>query len=529
MTVSVADLRDAMEAYETTADQQHLGTIFNLLQQLGADPGRLTKVEARHIARLVARLMAQLAVAASMAPPTAATGRHDRHGGCGCKCCCCCCGCGKGHGHGHRHEGHNPLPMPGFSPAPVILAAGAPAIPMTPPPISLPDIHRILRQLGLDAATIRLILQNLGLALGAGLTVGAAALQAVAAAAVAATPYILGLLLLAAMWMLFFYALSMAAPLAPTIGDMLRLEEFIEEQIGTFEGLEIASLLLAHPGLAECINDCWERLKRAIGEILGAAEKSVRDGDTEDLDHLIAKLIDEAILAFSDCLEECGIPASDLIDMIPPLKQRIERNIPPYFGGFLLLGPLIPLGWLKKFRNAFREAAENGTLRVDVHRKGGFGFTEYPDDRETNADITDEDQNERPVLVPTDELDENGNEREVIVLDVDQVLDLGEFHGEHLKMRKEGLQQLIDDLLRTIASLDAQIVRGTDDGATAAERDAADRARVARDEAVRELRKLKSALRNALIECRSRAIRRGDEAAAQAFTDRILQIEIYNP
>ena len=138
-------------------------------------------------------------------------------------------------------------------------------------------------------------------------------------------------------------------------------------------------------------------------------------------------------------------------------------------------------------RNGYRWLSQVGIVTCH-HRKGGFGYEEFPDDAAESPDITVERPGER---IDPIEAQIECNPNKVLTGFTDQALAL----------RKAALRRWLDKLLQNAERLREERDAARDDGDT----DAQGRAQVALDRTVEEARCVRTMLYNTVVECWERA------------------------
>lgn len=262
----------------------------------------------------------------------------------------------------------------------------------------------------------------------------------------------------------------------------------------------------------DCFNKCVERFLTAIiNAFLANAAFGAFPRNGGKVRRTVASLLLEAVLAFEKCLLRCGIKLSrkQLAGLWPLLVTISEVLF-----GFNGLGPggqnhVFNSPLRKRVRNGLRDLALDDKRHGDLHRRGGFGFGEFDDDRTDNPDITDEDT--------TADVD-------LADLTIDPTLALDGFTNKQLKRRKEALERFLKENRRDIKALRDAYKKLP---ATPDNRFEQEKLGRAIEEAVRQGRRLRAALRNALIECIDRADLAGKPKKAAKLRKQARKIKVF--
>lgn len=266
-------------------------------------------------------------------------------------------------------------------------------------------------------------------------------------------------------------------------------------------------------GVGPCAFVRFDRILIALREVFQRILDALKAGNAPAPGYLAALFATINVLLedFVELLVECGLERPLLIAKIAALKQALKAAF-NLNGAGLPAGPALSTVLLEQARNGLRQETVDGNVS-GFHRRGGMSYEEFGDDSADNPDITNEDPT-APVGIEE--------------VDVDPNLNLGAFTDAQLKLRKETLQRFVDELVATIAELDAEIarLRGSNDPG---DRDRLGRLLVARDQAAKDLRKTKAALRNAHIEHRTRLLDSGQRAMAAEILVGMQMIDPRNP
>ena len=270
----------------------------------------------------------------------------------------------------------------------------------------------------------------------------------------------------------------------------------LEGLIRAYEAIHGADLAeyLAEIGGAgtgrECFDELLKRLDEALKRVDDLIAQKKLDGDGAS--SVLAGFLRAAFRAFGDCLIRIGMP--------PEIARIAELDI----GRFLIFGTVLEeFGRLVELltsgslaavpsndpdlRNGLRDLARVARERNDgrpgrpygYHRKGGFAYDEFDDDRAEAPDISGE--NPRQPVDPTD-------------VEVIASLDLSAFSCADLFDRLRALKAWLATLAATRDFLVSQIRDLTGEDERAQRQTAVD----SLNETKREIRKIATALQNTL-------------------------------
>ena len=112
--------------------------------------------------------------------------------------------------------------------------------------------------------------------------------------------------------------------------------------------------------------------------------------------------------------------------------------------------------------------------------------------------------------------------------DEDPWPDMGRWSDSRIKLRKANLEARVEELLKLIKRLQEHINR-LNTSTSAIDKDVAGLLKINLDSAIRELRRVKAAWLNGLIECMDRAREAGNDDDYSRLQEKAEKIEIYNP
>ena len=267
----------------------------------------------------------------------------------------------------------------------------------------------------------------------------------------------------------------------------------------------LAELIAAFPGKSGCITDCIKQFRRDIDTgfdtVVASTYLVVRDA-LED----VYNVIRSALERFYACmLSSCGLDFEIYGDVVLAIFN-------PIYTIFLTIlerrgdMSLFPARLQRKVRTGLREKTLKGRLS-GYHRRGGFGFEEFGDDRDDNPDLKQE--SETTAVDPAD-------------LTINPDINLIGFTDDQLEMRKDALETLLSEASASFAALEKSLAGPGDAKDKAAQQ-------IARGPALSELRRVKLALRNTLEVCRVRVQSGGDLAAAGRLAGKVRAIDLLNP
>jgi len=270
---------------------------------------------------------------------------------------------------------------------------------------------------------------------------------------------------------------------------LLRLiDKLLREKLrNEFKGLDPVDRLRAITAVEKCLAKAVMRIGRAAQDALIELGTNPL---AKDVVSKLAQKVEKILQDLQDCLRNAGVNegqasaiAKRILDVFVDLIVALLVALLPG-----AQDPIPPLGLQKPDPRQRDTHRKYPRLFPGQHRKGGFGYGEFPDDQAENPDISEED--------PGEEVDP-----EDIYVDPETPLD--KFDCAALRLRAAALRTLLERLRKLYEDL-SKDYRKAARGRTPAQRDRALRLLVALDQLRREIEKVSEALKRTLIEARDR-------------------------